>query len=341
MTERTVREPTDNELIELDRMTSQAVGRVAMRAHMIQLSARGFSAQEIAEIHNCADVTVYKWMDRFDAEGPEGLYDREREGRPPKLDEEAEEELQRLLQEPPTEEGYDFSRWTAPRLSERLKEKLDVGVHPETVREALQRLEYSWTRPKRQLCKDPQYKERLEAVVEAVATAAPETTVLVEDETELRRFPPLRKAWMPVGTQHRVAVPRQNGKFCLYGVLDIHTGKTLIGPYPKGKSSCTKAFLQKVLDKVEGKVLLIWDHASWHISKAVRKLTGNVDRLDVVLLPKRAPEANPMEDLWRELKNKVAANLNRSLEALKAACRRFFERLSPDETLKTAGLRAS
>ena len=136
-------------------------------------------------------------------------------------------------------------------------------------------------------------------------------------------------------------MPEQNEKFCLYGALDVHTGRTLVGPYPKGKSSCTKAFLRQVPAEIEGKVLLIWDHASWHVSKAVRKLTGEVDRLDVVLLPKRAPEANPMEDLWRELKNKVAANLNRSLETLKAACQRFFDRLSPGETLKTAGLRAS
>lgn len=50
-------------------MTSQAVSRVAMRAHMLQLSALGFSAQEVAKIHDCADVAVYKWIDRFDAEG--------------------------------------------------------------------------------------------------------------------------------------------------------------------------------------------------------------------------------------------------------------------------------
>lgn len=266
MTERTVREPTNKERAELDRMTSQAVGRVAMRAHMIQLSARGFSAQEIAKIHDCADVTVYKWIDRFDAEGPKGLYDREqtqeslREGRPPKLDEAAEEELQRLLQEPPTEEGYDFSRWTAPRLSEHLKEKLDVEVHSaeisahETVREALRRLEYSWTRPRRHLPEDPHYEERLQAVVEAVGAAETDTTVLVEDETELRRFPPLRKAWQPVGEQWSVEVPEQNDKFFLYGALDIHTGRTLVGPYPKGKSEHRKAFLREVLDKVEGKV---------------------------------------------------------------------------------------
>lgn len=147
MSHRTVRPPSQKERHQLEAMTEQAVGRVAMRAHMILLSARGYSAYEIAEIHQVTDPTVYKWIERFDKEGPEGLYDREREGRPPKLDEEAEAELERLLKAPPTKAGYDFTRWTAPRLAEHLKRKLGVDVHPETVREALRRLEFSWKRP--------------------------------------------------------------------------------------------------------------------------------------------------------------------------------------------------
>jgi hypothetical protein len=47
---------------------------------------------------------------------------------------------------------------------------------------------------------------------------------------------------------------------------------------------------------------------------------------------------NPIKDLWRQLKNKVAANLNRSLDALKEACRRFFDRLTEEQTLRAAGL---
>ncbi|MCS3614089.1 helix-turn-helix domain-containing protein [Salinibacter ruber] len=82
MEQKTVRSPTDEEQEELDRLMSSAVGRVALRAQMISLSARGFSAPEIAQIHDCAEATVYKWIDRFDEEGPSGLYDREREGRP-------------------------------------------------------------------------------------------------------------------------------------------------------------------------------------------------------------------------------------------------------------------
>ena len=53
---------------------------------------------------------------------------------------------------------------------------------------------------------------------------------------------------------------------------------------------------------------------------------------------KRAPEANPMEDLWRELKEQVAASLERSLDALRESCRRYFQNLSPQQALRTAGI---
>lgn len=338
MRPRFVRAPTDEEYAELKRMKQQEVGRVAMRAHMILLSERGYKVPEITELHDVEDDTVYKWFDRFDEEGPEGLYDRGREGRPSKIDEEAEAELKRVLEAPPTEEGYEATRWTTPKLAEHLERKLDTDVHPETVRDALKRLEYSWKRPRRDLPEDPDYEEHMAPIDQAIAHVGPETTVLFEDETELRRFPPLRNAWMPTGQQREVAVPSSNEKFALYGALDVLEGQTITKAYPKGRSDHTKSFLREVLGRVEGRILLIWDRARWHTSQAVEELTSEHDRLNVLLLPRRAPEDNPMEDLWRELKSAVAANLERSLEALKAACRTFFADLSPEQALRTAGL---
>jgi transposase len=339
---RTVRSPSQDEHHELERMTREEIGRVALRAQMVLLSARGFTAQEIAEIQGASDVTVYKWLDRFDEGGPEGLYDREREGRPPKLDEDAKAEIERVIEEPPTEEGYNATRWTAPRLARHLEKELGVEVHPETVRRALRRLQFSWKRPRRKLPPDPDYAEHVRALVEAVATAGAETTVLFEDETELRRFPPLRRMWMPTGEQWSVEVPESNDKFCLYGALDIGTGETITAAHPKGTSEYTneytKAFLEQVLDETKGQVLLVWDRARWHTSQAVEKMLRLHERIETVLLPKRSPETNPVEDLWRQLKKTVAANLERSLDALKKACRRFFDELAPQEALKMTGL---
>jgi transposase len=96
MSHRTVRRPTEEEREELKRMKRQEVGRVATRAHVILLSSRGYRASRIAEIHDVSGPMVCKWMDRFDEEGPPGLYDRDRGGHPPKIDEEVEEEIERL-----------------------------------------------------------------------------------------------------------------------------------------------------------------------------------------------------------------------------------------------------
>jgi Transposase and inactivated derivatives len=320
-------------------MKRQEVGRVAMRAHMILLSDRGYSPSKIADLHDVSHPTVYKWIDRFDEEGPRGLYDREREGRPLKIDEEAREEIERLLEGNPTEEGQNATRWTAPRIAEHLERELGIGVHEDTVRGTLKQMEYSWTRPRRKLPPtDPEaYRERLQAIVEAVAKAGPEASVLVEDETQVKRFPPLRRQWQPVGEQRPVRVPEENDKVALYGTLDLTSGETLIEAYEKGRSDCTIDYLQSLLEKTTGPVLLIWDQASWHTSGKVTEWLEKRGRIETCLLPVRSPEANPMEDLWRELKEQVAACLERSLDALLESCRRYFEALSPKQALRTAG----
>lgn len=338
MGHRTVRTPSDDEREQLRHMTQHAIGRVAMRAHMVLLSERGYSAYHIADLHGVTDPTVYKWMTRFDEDGPDGLYDEGRSGRPSKIDEEAKEELERVLEAPPTEEGYDASRWTAPRLAQHLEDELGIEVHPETVRRALRRMGFRWKRPRRRLPEDPDYDARMAEVIEAIATLDPETTLLFEDETDLKRFPPLRRMWMRRGEQRSVEVPERNEKFTLYGALDVLTGQTYVEPYPKGKTEYTKAFLWRVLDQIEGEIVLVWDHAAWHTSKAVEALIAAHERLRVVLLPKRAPEVNPVEDLWRVLKNTVTACLMRPLDALKAVCCRFFDRLTPKDALRIAGL---
>ncbi|MCS4159607.1 IS630 family transposase [Salinibacter ruber] len=340
MSHRTVREPTEQEHKELKRMKRQEVGRVSTRAHIILLSSRGYSAPQISEIHDVTGPMVYKWMDRFDEEGPSGLYDRDREGRPPKIDEEVEQEIERLLEGNPTEEGENATRWTTDRIAEHLDRELDVDVHPETVRDALNRLDYSWTRPRRKLppVDSEAYRKRLEAIVEAVSQAGPDASVLVEDETTIKRFPPLRRQWQPVGEQHPVMVPDSNEDFTLYGTLDLTSGATHARAYEKGRSDYTIQYLESLLEATTGEVLLIWDQAKWHTSKKVRRWLEKHDRIETHLLPVRSPETNPMEDLWRELKERVAACLERSLDTLLESARQYLSNLSGNQALRTAGL---
>jgi len=282
-------------------------------------------------------------VDRFDEEGPSGLYDREREGRSRKIGEEAEEELKRLLETFPPEEGKEAaSRWTAPQLARHLEEKLGIEVHPETVRRALRRLGFSWTRPRRRLppTDGEEYHRRMAKVVEAIGEVGTETTVLFEDETEIKRFPPLRRMWQPIGRQRTVDVPSSNEDFAFYGVVDVLEGRVYTERYPKEISEHTISFLESVLAWTTGRVLLVWDQARWHTSGKVSDWIDQHDRLEVLLLPPRSPETNPIEDLWREMKRAVAACLERSLDRLEKACLKFLDKQTPDDILRIIGLSA-
>lgn len=303
---RFARQPTEEEREELERMTQQEVGRVALRAQMILLSAREFTAPEIADIQNTSDVSVYKWLDRFDEEGPEGLYDRPRSGRPPKVDEETEQVIEETMSEPPTEEGYNFTCWTVPLLTEHLQQTLGKTFCPETIRRALHALGFRWRRPRWAVMReDPQEAELMWAIWEAVASATPD----------------------------------HNEDICLYGVLELNSGETFHAYHDKGRSDYTIAYLKQLLDRYPQRpILLIWDQATYHTSGAVEEWLAEHPRITTMELPKYAPELNPVEHIWRQLKDRAAANLTRSLQSIQDACDRFFQQHCSDEILKMAGL---
>ena len=84
-------------------------------------------------------------------------------------------------------------------------------------------------------------------------------------------------------------------------------------------SSITTQFLEWSLEKLEsaGKkvLLLIWDNASWHVSREVRrwlgkhnrqvKKSGKGVRIVSCLLPKQSPWLNAIEPKWVHGKRKV------------------------------------
>ncbi len=336
---RHVRTPGQEERQELERIMQQEVGRVSLRAHLVLLSSQGFTVPDLTRIFAMSEVSIYHWFNRFDEEGPAGLFDRPRSGRPPQVGPQTRAEIERVIEEPPTQQGYNFTTWTVPLLRQHLIETSAVDLVEETLRTTLHRLGFVWRRPRYYIdYQDPDFDQRMAEIESAIAEADPNTAVLFEDETLFKRLPPLRQMWMRRGQQVRIPVPEANAHFALYGVLDVRTGATYTAPFAKTNSEHTIAYLKHVLSRFKGQIVLIWDQAKYHTSEKVRRFLASAKRLTVLLLPKRAPQQNPIEDVWRAVKKRIAANLQRSLEALKAACRTFFASLSPQQALRLAGL---
>jgi hypothetical protein len=113
-------------------------------------------------------------------------------------------------------------------------------------------------------------------------------------------------------------------------------------------SSITTQFLEWSLEKLEeiGKkvLLLIWDNASWHISREVRRWLGRHNRqvkrsgcgvrIVSCLLPKQSPWLNAIEPKWVHGKRKVVEpdGLLGAYELAERVCRVFgcphYEHLS-------------
>jgi len=88
---------------------------------------RGPSAPMIAEWLDTREQTIYRWFDRLESEPIDrAVQDRQRSGRPPKLDDADMESFREILERPPSEAGYDGSEWTPDLARQLLADEFDV-----------------------------------------------------------------------------------------------------------------------------------------------------------------------------------------------------------------------
>ena len=71
------------------------------------------------------------------------------------------------------------------------------------------------------------------------------------------------------------------------------------------------AFLEHLLREVPGRMVIIWDGSPIHRSQTVKEFLANgaSQRLHLERLPAYAPELNPGEGLWQQLKGVELRNV--------------------------------
>src|SRR6266498_3741471 len=107
---------SDEQRQTLERIRRRAIGRVSQRAHMVLLSARGYTVPQIAAIFAVGEDVVRKWLHRYERGGPPGLDDRPRPGRPPR-DRLARQIVDAQASNPPCNHGLVQGCWTVGLLA--------------------------------------------------------------------------------------------------------------------------------------------------------------------------------------------------------------------------------
>jgi len=334
---------SDSEKKELRQMTRKQVGRVSERARMILLSGQKRSVQWIATTFGCSHKTVRDWISRYESEGFNGLLDKPRTGRPSTVDKTVQTSIERDMKKTPSDFGYLAAFWTVGLLCIHLMKTLSIKVSNSTVRRCLHTLGYAFNRPRiAPNSNDPEANIKLHDMAYAMINAPKNSVFLCEDESTFRLLPVIRSMWMKVGQQLRIVVPSGWNKcFRIFGALNVRTGQWHYSIFDKACSSQFISFLSDLLNAYpDCPIYIILDNGSIHTSQETQNWLSAHPRIQLLPLPKRSPQMNPVEKIWWECKGVVASNRYVSMERLKQACRDFFEEASPDELLRLTSLAA-
>src|SRR5437660_12788375 len=125
-------------LTTLDTILKQTTeARVFRRAQAVRAVVAGHHISTVSATFHLANSALRKWVQRFAQEGPQGLLDRARSGRPPKITCELEQHLNRLVDEDPLEHGSLSSHWSCHELAVVFARATGVHLGRESVRAVL------------------------------------------------------------------------------------------------------------------------------------------------------------------------------------------------------------
>jgi len=122
--------------------------RYADRLRAVLWSAERCSVREIGHRLGKHPTTVQRWLHDYRRFRLRGLALGKSPGRPRRIDADGEECLRQAVLTPPRELNYRFTRWSLATLAAHLCRELHVQVSEPTVSRALQRMRFSYKRPK-------------------------------------------------------------------------------------------------------------------------------------------------------------------------------------------------
>lgn len=244
--------------------------------------------------------------------------------------------LSQLLRQAPRAVGLARSRWWLAGLRQAVPSL--AGYSLAGVWKVLRRLKLRYKRGREYLhSPDSLYGQKM-AYVEAathLAQTGPDENVLVYvDELTYYRRPSVAYAYAPQG-HHQPTVPlgyRTNTHRRIAAALNVHTGQVLARQRATFDVNTFLAFLRSIQAAYPHaqRIFVVMDNWSVHFHPAIL-LACQRTPLILLRLPTYAPWTNPVEDLWRRLKQELLHHhpFANDWEALKQAVDTWLDQWIP------------
>ena len=126
-----------------------------------------------------------------------------------------------------------------------------------------------------------------------------------------------------------MAAAGEDRKFAVFGALDYASGRLVCQTAGRKDGAAFVAFLDHLAAEFAGSALVVvLDNVGYHKGRRAKDWwLAHQDRVRPLWLPAYAPELNPIERVWRHLKDKLSCHRWwADLDALEAATAALLER---------------
>lgn len=267
------------------------------------------SPERIAEAYNFNRACIYRWLRQYDEGGFDALKSDMAPGACPLVTGEMDEWLRHVvLDHTPVDFEYDANLWTCAILAGLLKREFGVAVSDSAVRLHLKKLGLTPQKPKYQDVERGEREVRyfLDIKFPRIQRLADKlgADIGFQDECGVGVATRHGRTWGLPGETPVVPVSMERGG---YNVISIITAQGKMRYSIKGCGINGRIFIDFLRQLIHGRerpLILLVDHASFHGSKPVRDFVrAHRSQLRIFFLPRRAPEINPDEQVWNEIKN--------------------------------------
>ncbi len=264
----------------------------------------------ISSILKISEEAIRLWIKLFLLKGAKGLESKKGPGRPSKLTKSQKKELDKLITEGPEKAGFPGACWRSPMIQHLIYNKFGILYSVNYIVQLLKNMGFTYQKAKfTSDHKDAEKrKEWLEKIWPEILELANQKNahILFGDEASFPQWGSLTYTWAKKGVQPVVKTSGIRKGYKVWGLIDYFTRQFFYkGQEGRLNSESYIIFLKEVLRKSKKYIILIQDGASYHTSKVVTAFFEKYsDRIKIYKLPSYSPDYNPIEKLWKKIKEK-------------------------------------
>jgi transposase len=270
--------------------------------------AEGYSVNQVAEIFRVTIGAVYKWLKNYIAYGLSGIIDKKIPGRPSKLTKKQRRKLANLIDKGPEAYGFTSACWRSPMIQEIILVEFGKFYSARYLSQLLKNMGYSYQKAAFVAAKQDEEKRAawLADIWPSILKRAKDKKgyILFGDEASFPQWGTLSYTWARKGKQPLIKTSGNRRSYKVFGLIDYFSGRFFAkGRDGKLNSDSYIDFLKGVLTKTRKHIFLVQDGAPYHKGKKVKEFFAkHADRITVYTLPSYSPDFNPIEKLWKKIK---------------------------------------